>query len=111
MYSSTIIINNQTWYRSIYENKNHNEDATSNHTPESKNTISKSQYDTVVTKSEANKKSSNRTLFSDYPRHVAVAKFITNLVRIDGVRLFTVFDDYLQFSIYQKALRSELRSF
>lgn len=116
MYSNTIIINKHTWYRAIYENSDTNNDTNStqstNNSPEKQNSIPEPKYDSIIIKEQTpTRKSFNKVLFTDYPRHVAVAKFMVKLIRMDNIRLFTVFDDYLKFAMYQKELLPKLRSF
>lgn len=107
MQNSTIVIADHVWYRYIKEKAKN--DLLNNNNTDIPTPI---QYDVAILKDNLPTKSTTtRTLFSEHPRHTSVAKFLVHMVRLDGTLLFTLFDNYLKFAIYQKKFTLQARTF
>jgi len=107
MFSGTLNIADHIWYRSIYENKN-------NQLTSESSSSSETKYDVAIPKeqlSSPNRRYTYRTLFTEHPRHTSVSKFLVHMVRLDGTLLFSVFDDYLKFAMYQRKFTVKARTF
>ena len=99
--SGTARIGSQIWYKQIKEPKV---------TPTYNSNNPTLQYDVALTKQDI-PKPYYKTLFSVHPRHISVTKFLVHLVRHDGTRLFTLFEDYLEFYKYNLSYKPEYRCF